>query len=40
MFMTVNIESVQITIASEHLMLVGLVLFAVLPKFRHLRKKK
>jgi hypothetical protein len=38
--MEIKIDTVQINIASEHLMLLGLALWAVLPKFRHLLKRK
>ena len=38
--MTVNIKSVQVNLASEHLLLMGLALWAMLPKLRHLLRKK
>jgi len=38
--MTINIENLKIQIASEHLVLLGLALWAVVPKIRHLLKKK
>jgi len=38
--MTIKIETVQIQLASEHLVLLGLAVWAVVPKFRHLLKKK
>lgn len=38
--MTVNIESVQVNLASEHLLLIGLVLLAAAPKLKRLLKLK
>ena len=38
--MTITINTVQISIATEHLVLLGMVLWAVAPKIRRLMKKK
>jgi hypothetical protein len=39
--MTLNIETIKIQLASEHLVLLGLVVWAMVPKVgRLLRKKK
>jgi len=38
--MTIKIETVQINLASEHLLFVGLALWAIVPRFRHLLRKK
>jgi hypothetical protein len=39
-FMTVKIDTVQINLASEHLLLIGVALWAMVPRIRHLLKKK
>lgn len=38
--MTVEIHTVQIQLASEHLVLIGFALWVVLPKLQHLLRKK
>jgi len=38
--MTVKIETLQINLASEHLLLIGLALWAVVPRLRDLLRKK
>jgi hypothetical protein len=40
LFMDIKINTVQIQLATEHLLLVGLALWAVVPKFRRLLKRK
>jgi hypothetical protein len=38
--MTIKIESVQIQVATEHLLVIGLILQAALPRIRRFLKKK
>lgn len=38
--MTVEVQTVQIQFTSEHLVLIGLAVWLVVPKLRRLKKKK
>ena len=40
LFMEIKINTVQINVASEHLLLLGAIIWAVMPKIRRLLKKK
>jgi hypothetical protein len=40
LFMEIKINTVQISIASEHLVLVGIAIWAAMPKLRRFLKKK
>jgi hypothetical protein len=40
LFMDIQINTVQISVASEHLILLGLALWAVVPRIQHLLRKK
>jgi hypothetical protein len=40
LFMEIKINTVQISVASEHLVLIVLILWAVVPKIRRLMRKK